>query len=603
MDQNAAAISALREYAKIDKPGYAFMIEAPWGAGKTHLVNREFKALLSSDRARYITLNGVSDYKTFRRALLAKASDAKLTAAAGKFGDALGKIANIGNIGTLAQDVIEDWMVDNLPDLLIFDDVERCEMKAAEKLGLINDFVEHKSKKVVLCAFTERDDEQDAVRSRDDFLSRKEKVVGRTVRIVADASSAMPDFISAMPDGQGKQWFHSNIELVLDVFREAAHNNLRVLRQCLRDCGRVIDELEEDLFASKDAMIRFVRTYLTLAMALATGEINPGHLGDRSDHGWLSKPIEGQETHPLYKCFKRHPQAEIFAGNAASILPVDLGVSLIGIGYEEPDKINEKLRSTGQFSGEPDVPLWRRFVEWRKMPTEELENTYQEALSYIFEQSEIESGPYLHVAHDLISISKDGPASGEETAKRIEDRIQTLAKSGNIPAADFGRNLGWSIEGGMYSFGGYEFDPDEHTKPIIESMAKAQIAAYDNLRSEEAKRLMNLLNKDYEAFGREFSWGSGRVAYQETAILHEIDPNEFSAAVFKYVTSGDFVAIGTLLKTLAERHRAMSLPEELVWANKVKTTLINLAEEAGPLEKARMASFLAFNWKFPTGDT
>lgn len=87
MDQNTAAISALHEYVKIEKPRYAFMIEAPWGAGKTHLVKREFNDKLLNGKARYITLNGVSDRRAFRRALLADTSETKLIGAAGALGN------------------------------------------------------------------------------------------------------------------------------------------------------------------------------------------------------------------------------------------------------------------------------------------------------------------------------------------------------------------------------------------------------------------------------------------------------------------------------------------------------------------------------------
>lgn len=83
MDQNTAGISALNEYVKITDPKYAFMIEAPWGAGKTHLVKREFKDAMYTGKARYATLNGVKDRKAFRRALLAETSDAKLPDAVG----------------------------------------------------------------------------------------------------------------------------------------------------------------------------------------------------------------------------------------------------------------------------------------------------------------------------------------------------------------------------------------------------------------------------------------------------------------------------------------------------------------------------------------
>lgn len=86
-----------------------------------------------------------------------------------------------------------------------------------EWMGIIQDSSapEHQTKNVVLCAFIERDDENDEGKKRDDFLSRKEKVVGRTVRIVADARNALPSFITAMPEGHGRQWFRSNKDLVL----------------------------------------------------------------------------------------------------------------------------------------------------------------------------------------------------------------------------------------------------------------------------------------------------------------------------------------------------------------------------------------------------
>jgi hypothetical protein len=602
VDQNVAAVCALHEYVGINKPRYAFMIEAPWGAGKTYLVKRELKEVLSTDKARYATLNGVSDRKSFRRALLANTSEAKLMDAAGTFGDVFGKLAKVGNVGSLAQDVVEEKLLNNLPDLLIFDDVERCEMSPGELLGLINEFVEHQAKNVVLCAFIERDDADDKLKKRGDFLSRKEKVVGRTVKIVADARSALPEFISAMPEGHGKLWFKSNKGLVLEVFSSATHSNLRVLRQCLHDCGRVIDVLDEDIRISTEAMIRFVRTYLSLSMSVATGEINAQQLLDRSDHRSIVKPNEGESAHPLYTCSLQHPEAEIYAGHAASILPLDLGCSLIGVGYEEPDKINAALRSTGQFDGNKETPLWARFVKWRLMPQAELKSAFQEAKSYIFDSDEIMPGPYLHTAHDLITIAEDGAGDGSKLAHDIQRRIEELSKNNKIPPAGYGRNYGWSDKMGTFSFGGYAFEPNDLTTPIIETMRNAQIEAFEKTRAHEAKMLLKLLREDLGAFGREFSWNNGGSGYYQTAILHEIDAFEFAEVVFGYVTSGEFEAIGAQLEALADRHSPDNFKEEVVWAKTVKARLEALAEEAGQLEEARMVWFLRFNWKFPKGE-
>lgn len=127
MDQNVAAVRAPHEYAEIRTLRYAFMIEAPLGAGKIHLVKREFKNALSGEKARYVTLNGVSNQRSFQRALLTDSSEANLIAAAGKLGDTFGKIAKAGNIAGLVQDIVEGRMIDNLPNLLVLDDVERCD--------------------------------------------------------------------------------------------------------------------------------------------------------------------------------------------------------------------------------------------------------------------------------------------------------------------------------------------------------------------------------------------------------------------------------------------------------------------------------------------
>jgi hypothetical protein len=453
---------------------------------------------------------------------------------------------------------------------------------------------------VVLCAYIERDEgTNEGKKKRELFLTLKEKVVGRTVRIAADAAKALPEFIEAMPEGHGKQWFNSNIELVLEVFDAAKHSNLRVMRQCLHDCGRVIDVLDKDLRVSTDAMHRFVRTYFALSMAVATGKLGSMELADRGNHRWVVKPGDGEKPHPLYACLEDHPQAEIFAGNAASILPIELGLSLIGIGYEDPLNINAALRATKQFSGAHDIPLWRRFVEWRRMPTAELDSTHKTAMSYIFDAEEIEPGAYLHMANNLISIAKDGDGNELEIAKKIEERINTLSKNGMIPAATFGVEYGWSSER-EFLFGGYTFNHTGSVAPVIAAMKTAQLEAFTATTAEEAERILRLLSDDLDAFDREFSGRDGHTGYYRTEILHLIDPHKFAEVTFGYVTSGHFEAIGSVLKALADRHCNLDNDEkEGAWANEVKDALCTIAAASGPLEKARMHLFLGFSWRFP----
>lgn len=599
MDQNKAAISALREYSKIKNPKYAFMIEAPWGSGKTYFVEKEFKDAIENGEARYTTLNGVKDLKEFRQALLSEIPEKRIAKSIEGFGNSIGSLAKLGNVGTIVHDIVENQLINDLPRLLIFDDIERCELSVAEILGLLNNFVEHKKKNVVICGYIERNEDAEEIKDKIRlFLTLKEKVVGRTVKIVADVDQALPDLIKPMPNGQGKKWFESNHDLVVGVFNSEKHSNLRVLRQCMHDCGRVIDILENDLLASENSMIRFVRTYLALSMAVATGKLSAHELGERNNYNCLSEPGANEDPHPLYECLSAHPQAEIFAGDSANILPLDLGVSLIGIGYEDPEQINAALRATKQFSGETETPLWQRFIKWRSMPSNELESAHEAARSYVLEQETVEPGPYLLLAHILVRIAEDGEGTGDKMARDIVDRIKKLLEVGKIPAATNGVEYGWSSESG-FLFAGYNFGSDELTKPIVDAMRNAQFAAFESSMADEAKRLLASLKKNLEAFRQEFSWQDDRVNFRHTEILHMIEPSEFADVVASYLNSGDFEEIGATIMTLSDRHiNSGDFPREIEWSKSVKASLDAHVEKAEPIEKSRMRSFLVSCWKF-----
>ena len=595
MKQNEAAIHALREYARIENPRYAFMIEAPWGSGKTHLIKREFESLLHNEKARYVTLNGVADRKSFRKAMISGTPQAKLAETLGKAGNSLGLFAKFGNVGSILQDIIEDRMIDNLPNLIIFDDRERCEISPNELLGIINEFVEHKPKNVVICGFIENDLAQDKA---DHLRKIKEKVVGRTVRIVADVATALPEFVHAMPDGPGKKWMHDNIETITEIFNADGGGNLRVLRQCVHDCGRVLDILNETILKSHTAISRFVQTYLALALMHVAGKISAKQLNDREKHSCCSKPADGQEEHPLYICSNKHPHAEIWSGHSSSILPTELGLSLISIGYEDPSEVNRILLNTGQFQGITEIPIWRKLVEWRRTPTEDLKEIMNDALNYALKEDMIEPGPYLHIANDLISIAKDSDQDSVAMFSMIKERIVDLANRGKIPAAKYGINYGWSWERG-FSYGGYTFDSYKEMDELQNEMKKAQLAAFNTGLHSEAIRLKKLLSNDIDLLSKEFSHSSDGGSYHYTEILHLIEPQFFAGVVLEHATSGQYDLVGRLVEDLARRHRGTkNFDQEAAWADSVKTCLTDLANKNGPLEAAQMKWFLNYFWKF-----
>jgi len=132
-------------------PGYAVLLNGPWGAGKTFLIKGMIKELLpEKSQSAYVSLFGVSSVDEIDAALLQAVYPVlswKSTRLAGKVAKAALKFFN-ADPELKPSDVLDHSKL----ELIVFDDLERVEMSINEVLGYLNGFVEHDGKKVVIVA-------------------------------------------------------------------------------------------------------------------------------------------------------------------------------------------------------------------------------------------------------------------------------------------------------------------------------------------------------------------------------------------------------------------------------------------------------------------
>ncbi len=89
--------------------------------------------------------------------------------------------------GKIMKTIVEVWSGADISDnefelfintddyLLIFDDIERCNIQLSDLLGYINNYVEHKKNKAVIIGYEEE------ITNKDDTYKRiKEKLIGKT---------------------------------------------------------------------------------------------------------------------------------------------------------------------------------------------------------------------------------------------------------------------------------------------------------------------------------------------------------------------------------------------------------------------------------------
>ena len=155
----------LMDYVQNDKTHQAILIDGEWGSGKTFFIQNVFmenyKKLQQPKKLYYLSLYGVKDFKQIENDLREKmlenyiATNVHVDAAKAvryipKLASVILQKAGIGSEDKIKEIVDEFQPITDM--ILIFDDLERCNININELLGYINNLVEHNSVKAIILA-------------------------------------------------------------------------------------------------------------------------------------------------------------------------------------------------------------------------------------------------------------------------------------------------------------------------------------------------------------------------------------------------------------------------------------------------------------------
>lgn len=268
---NQAILSFLNDYLTMDKPGYAVFLKGNWGCGKTYFIREWMKSLKEEKdegediialKPAYVSLYGLSSASQIDEAVKREISPwlhGKIAKGGKKILEMVASAALRYSVD-LNGDGAKDQMVCTIDPkalmgddsghvkgkrIIVFDDLERCQMKIADTLGYINYYVEHAGCNVVIVG------DSDKVESTDDFLRIKEKTIGREFQLEPEVDAAIADFVKEI-DKDGKLRLADKSPLIKYCFQTAGKNNLRILRQSLSDYRLLMHHLSDKL-KSKEA--------------------------------------------------------------------------------------------------------------------------------------------------------------------------------------------------------------------------------------------------------------------------------------------------------------------------------------------------------------
>lgn len=161
------------DYLKNDKSNQAILIDGEWGSGKTFFIKEkiisEIKEKLTDVPVYYVSLYGISSSNEIHNLVSSQITEKyiekhlgkKVTGSLKKIERAIKKIAPVINVLKEASGVGIDFVHFNelknnldIPtkSIMIFDDLERCNMDVITVLGYINSISEHSDTKVIIVA-------------------------------------------------------------------------------------------------------------------------------------------------------------------------------------------------------------------------------------------------------------------------------------------------------------------------------------------------------------------------------------------------------------------------------------------------------------------
>lgn len=272
----------LNGYMMNPNPQYAVLLKGKWGCGKTHFINHWIDAYQTQDAVDktivpvYVSLYGLSETKQITTAinrvlypiLYSKAAKAGKTFL--KFMSAIVLKCDVDwdkdgnsdfsmNLGLDSLSIFksEDEQVKK-GNLLIFDDLERCDVPMKKLLGYLNFFVEQCNCHLIVIGDEDKiaDGENKKI-----FGEFKEKTIGHEFEIATDIHSALDTFVNQTPKNDFVVGHQKQIE---KFFAMTECNNLRILRQALWDFSRfeesMTDFLEDRRY--EDIMIHVLGSYI-----------------------------------------------------------------------------------------------------------------------------------------------------------------------------------------------------------------------------------------------------------------------------------------------------------------------------------------------------
>lgn len=491
--------SFLDYYTALTAPHYAVLLTGKWGIGKTFFITRYMEKISPKQQDESDTKNKKSGkISTITRRV------SKIFSKQKDKSEKIPKIIKISLNGVQTKDEIDDMIIkefhpsmkkkipkligkilssflkwkgvdfDNLKtddlfniyhpeSIYIFDDLERCYMPMEASLGYINSFVENNNCKVIIIGNEEEIVLHADKQEKSPYKSIKEKVIGKTLRMMPETENALTYFLEQIHNKEGREFLKSHRDLIIQIYQTSKLDNLRIFQQSLNDFERLYAYLEDrhrkhEIFMKDLVMLFFVLSF----------EIKAGHFSCRDLEKWKDFEIlkflnNSYVTDDKKKEIEQNDYLGKYGehfGNVIkynNIFSYDMLTYILEDGFFPEDDIKQELDDLPAYF--PSKEPWRNLWHWINQKSEELDSMLEQFEQDFKERKYSDIGVILHVFGLRLYFSENGllTQGTAEIRKECRQYVDEIVSSLSEESFDFET----SRLTGMYGLGFYKSDSEE----------------------------------------------------------------------------------------------------------------------------------------------
>lgn len=550
---------------------YAVLLNGAWGSGKTWFVKQYLEK--KEDQGKkicYVSLNGVA-----KTSLIDEAIFKSIHPILGSKGAKLaGQILKGTLKATIKVDLDDDGKSDgsiaggipkvDLPDylkindnfILVFDDLERCELKKEEVLGYINYFVEQDKIKTLIVS------NEEEIKDNEEYVRKKEKLIGATFTYIEDQNLAILSILDNISDENLKVLLNSEFELIRQTFNQVGYKNLRSFKQTIFDFERFY---KKEYFSYKDSFDpeifkKVLKAFLILSLENKKGIFDKEVLNFKSDiNGENSKkPVdkiaealsgfEGNDAQDFKRKYQMSLNEYIFSK--------ELWDEILNKNIINDSLINDELYQS-YFRLKEEPPTWFKLWNYLDLKQEEFDELVKEAKLTIENQSLVNVTDILHTISMFVYFKEK---------KLIFFSIENLLV---LAISQYKKNVNLQENIKKLDYfdireesGGYGLYARELPifKEFVMNIAQAYEDKYVEKNKERAQELFSLMESDSYDFYQQIT-----SKYYDYPILNALEPTDFLDQLLKIDYKSAMYAIDGLNSRYTARSECKIYLQEDKW--------------------------------------